>query len=77
MLGLRSDLGKIQRPINSMALRESRLSFVRKMHQINGIRPKAISASVTDELLFAIARHQTMIETRYGAPLSEEVEPQQ
>ena len=60
-----------------MALSESGLSFVRKMHQINGIRPKAVSASVTDELLFAIARHQTKIETRYGAPLSEEVEPQQ
>ena len=60
-----------------MALRESGLSFVRKMHQINGIRPKAISSSVTDELLFASARHQTMIETLYGTPLSEEVEPQQ
>ena len=60
-----------------MALRESGLSLVRKMHQINGIRPKAISSSVTGELLFAIARHQTMIETRHGTPLSEEVEPQQ
>ncbi|MEE2915104.1 MAG: hypothetical protein VX745_10605 [Pseudomonadota bacterium] len=60
-----------------MALRESGLSFVRKMHQINGIRLKAISSSVTDELLFAIARHQTMIETPHGTPLSAEVEPQQ